>query len=156
MFGNKIGTDKDGGGPGLGNGHHGIWIRTTSDASWEPGSPEFWNTIAYNGWAGIAIEGSTSERNGIFGNSIHSNGHLGIDLGIDGVTANDAGDGDTGPNGLQNAPVIDQVISVDGQTHVAGLLSSAPNTDYQIQFYADAECDGSGSGEGRSIWARRR
>jgi hypothetical protein len=157
VFGNKIGTDKDGGGPGLGNGHHGIWIQSTSDALVGTGVPANWNTIAYNGWAGIAIEGATSGRNRIFGNSIHSNGHLGIDLGTDGVTANDEAeqDADSGPNGLQNAPRIVQVITVNGQTQVFGSLSSAPNTDYVIQFYADAGCDESGSGEGAEFLALR-
>ena len=37
--------------------------------------------------------------------SIHSNGGLGIDLSANGVTPNDPGDGDAGPNDLLNFPL---------------------------------------------------
>ncbi len=47
----------------------------------------------------------------ISGNAIYANGGIGINLvggteDAQGVTANDPGDGDTGPNYLQNYPVI--------------------------------------------------
>ena len=44
--------------------------------------------------------------NSVMSNSIHTSSTLGINLGIDGVSANDAGDGDTGANNLQNYPVL--------------------------------------------------
>ena len=50
------------------------------------------NVIAFNGGPGIAIAAGLAHR--ISSNSIHSNGGLGIDLGNNGVTPNDAGDGD--------------------------------------------------------------
>ena len=66
------------------------------------------NKIYSNGGAGIAIIGGTS--NLISQNSIYANGTdgdaLGIDLNDDGVTLNDLGDGDSGPNGLLNFPLI--------------------------------------------------
>ena len=56
--------------------------------------------------SGIEIEGNSSQ-NAILGNSIHANaGGLGIDLGANGVTANDSNDNDNGPNDLQNFPVL--------------------------------------------------
>jgi hypothetical protein len=63
------------------------------------------NLIAFNENLGISL-GQNAINNAILGNSIHSNIGLGIDFGSDGVTPNDLGDGDTGPNKLQNFPVL--------------------------------------------------
>jgi hypothetical protein len=79
------------------------------------------NTIAFNSSLGVALVGSpfsAGTGNAIVGNSIFSNGGLGIDLGEDGVTANDHCDPDTGPNSLQNYPVATNVTSVDGTTTI--------------------------------------
>lgn len=80
------------------------------------------NTIAFSngtnaGHDGITITG-TSTGNAILGNSIHSikGTGLGIDLGPDGVTGNDAGDGDTGPNNLQNFPELNPITIISGNT----------------------------------------
>ena len=76
------------------------------------------NTIAFNAGAGIVIENSLA--NPIQRNSIFANVGLGIDLGADGVTPNDAGDGDSGPNDLQNFPVLISVSSNGGITRSHG------------------------------------
>jgi hypothetical protein len=47
-------------------------------------------------------------------NAVRDNGNLGIDLLDDGITANDAGDGDSGPNNLQNKP---EIISIANPMH---------------------------------------
>ena len=64
------------------------------------------NTIAYNAGSGISLENLSisSTGNRISHNAIFSNGGLGIDLGGDGVTANDDCDGENGVNTLQNYP----------------------------------------------------
>ncbi|HMO56236.1 MAG TPA: right-handed parallel beta-helix repeat-containing protein [Roseiflexaceae bacterium] len=110
-------------------------------------TPADTNQITNNGGAGVAIIGAAATQNQVRGNAIDHNGGLGIDLGNDGVTANDAGDADSGPNGLQNFPSVNanEVLTV---TTFSGTLESLPNTSYAIDFYAGAACDPSGNGEG--------
>ena len=64
------------------------------------------NTIANNGGDGVTVVSNGATGNRIEKNSIHDNVGLGIDLGDDGVTANDNDDSDSGPNNLQNYPTI--------------------------------------------------
>src|SRR5262249_36557787 len=71
-----------------------------------------------------------------------------IDLGTTGVTANDDSDPDTGPNNLQNFPVITSVISSANSMTIQGSLKSIPNTTFQIDFFSNAAVDPSGNGEG--------
>ena len=104
------------------------------------------NVIAYNGgWAGIAVvhSGITIRGNSIFDNPGDAPGNgLGIDLltaGL-GVTLNDAGDADTGPNGGQNFPVITSVTYGGASTTVAGTLNSTAATSFDLDFYADPVC----------------
>jgi hypothetical protein len=83
----------------------------------------------------------------VLGNSIFNNTQLGIDLSPNGVTPNDAGDPDPGPNKLQNFPVITAVST----TTISGTLDSLPaNSTYpvRLEFFANTACDPSGNGEG--------
>ena len=93
--------------------------------------------------AGIRVLGGAG--NTFTRNSITNNGALGIDLGTDGVTANDAGDADTGPNNLQNSPVL-----ISAGSAIKGRLNSIPNAIHTLEFYANTACDLSGSGEGQT------
>jgi len=86
--------------------------------------------------------------NTILGNSIYSNGANGIDLNNDGVTANDAGDGDPGPNSLQNYPVLASATGSPSSITISGTLNSTPGRTFRIEFFANAVADGSGYGEG--------
>jgi len=64
---------------------------------------------------GIEVVGAVS-GNTFSKNLIYNSGGLEIDLGVDGVTANDAGDGDTGPNNLVNFPEIDSIFANGAST----------------------------------------
>ncbi len=106
--------------------------------------------IAFNSGKGVLELSDDSLINQVdFGEvSIDSNGDLGIDLGDDGVTENDSGDADTGPNARQNFPVISAAAINGPQTTVSGDLNSISSTSYRIDIYASAACDPSGNGEG--------
>jgi hypothetical protein len=103
------------------------------------------NFINGNGGDGIFIDSGLNNR--IKTNSISNNAGLGVDLGADGVTANDAGDADTGANNLQNFPVVTAAMMRETQAVLNGTLNSAPNQTYTIQFFASDACDASGYGE---------
>jgi hypothetical protein len=87
-------------------------------------------------------------NNPLLSNAIFSNGGLGIDLGNDGVTPNDACDADTGGNGLLNFPILTAVASSSSGTTVQGQLNSTPGTLFLLQFFSSAVPDPSGFGEG--------
>jgi hypothetical protein len=153
VSGNFIGTDITGTTP-LGNGQSGIAIRLFSTGNTIGGEAGLSNVIACNGGAGVVIGrdlSDTSAGNRISGNSIHDNGGLGIDLGSDGVTANDPGDGDTGPNTLQNYPALSSVVSDGISTRIQGTLDSLPSATFSIEFFSSPSCDSSGYGEGQTF-----
>jgi len=106
------------------------------------------NVVAFNVHKGVVVFSGTGNR--IAGNSIHDNGDLGIDLGDDGITPNDPGDGDTGPNNLQNFPVLNLASISAGNVMVSGTLNSTPNTTFRVELFASAACDSSGYGEGQA------
>ncbi|NJK37403.1 MAG: hypothetical protein HC920_06335 [Oscillatoriales cyanobacterium SM2_3_0] len=66
-----------------------------------------------------------------------------IDLGGDGITANDLLDGDTGPNNLQNTPILQTAIigstnlNPQQNIQVTGILNSTPNGVFTIQLFAN-------------------
>jgi beta-lactamase superfamily II metal-dependent hydrolase len=144
--GNYIGTDITGTAD-LGNSWNGVLISGASSNTIGGTAAGAGNTIAFNGGDGVFVESGTA--NLIDRNSIHSNTGLGIDLDPDGVTANDAGDGDTGANNLQNFPVLTSVSS--GSTFIEGTLNSTPDTEFRLEFFANVACDPSGFGEGETF-----
>jgi hypothetical protein len=159
IYGNRIGTDADGNrsNGALGNAGHGVLV--SNSATIRIGSSSRGNTIAFNGGSGVAVEAgdgpaSNTRSVTISGNSIFSNGRLGIDLvspadGATGVTPNDGpADADTGPNGLQNFPVIQAAEQVEGGTRVTFTLAGGtPET--RVEFFASPVPDPSGFGEGQ-------
>lgn len=105
------------------------------------------NTIAFNNGSGVAI--ATSGRNAIYQNKTYGNGGLGIDLGNDGVTPNDPCDAETGPNNLQNYPVLKSVTNTDGNVNITGTLNSLANSTFRLEFFRNDAVDPSGFGEGQ-------
>ncbi|MEQ1829122.1 MAG: DUF4347 domain-containing protein, partial [Pirellula sp.] len=93
------------------------------------------NTIAGNTGDGIIVNNTSVS---ILGNSIWGNSQLGIDLGNNGVTANDSGDGDSGANGLQNFPVLTGAFTNSSGTFaVSGNINSTANTNFRVEFYSN-------------------
>lgn len=143
VWGNLIGTTKSGG--ALGNGGAGVSIIDGSDNSIgiDINGDGEGNTIAFNTGVGVSVKTLTAAPtigNIIRRNSIHDNGGLGIDLGGDGVTANDPGDVDpltgSAPNNLQNFPENLVVAkAADGTVYVNGDLNSAATKTYKIDLY---------------------
>lgn len=121
------------------------------------------NTIAFCGkdrsvsGGGILAEGGG--RNRFTANRIFANAALGIDLAGThpqnasvsraGVTPNDVGDTDSGPNTLQNYPLFTSVAFANGNATVKGTLNSAANGEYRLEFFASESVDDSGFGEGQ-------
>ena len=150
------------------NGLDGIYVGPTS------GTALHANIIENNGGSGIHLHGTTSvimdngqinrnKGNGIrldantsavsiAVSGIYGNGGLGIDLNADGVTANDSRDSDSGPNGLQNFPVIISAVPTATLIPVLGTLNSTPNTTFVLDFYTSPAADPSNYGEGEK-WA---
>jgi hypothetical protein len=107
------------------------------------------NTIAFNRGAGVNVVSGRGVL--MLSNIIFSNGRIGIDLEDNGVTTNDAGDGDTGANNRQNFPVITAVTS----TSIQGTINSNANQPIRIEIFSSATCDASGFGEGMTLLGTR-
>jgi Putative Ig domain len=150
--GNFIGTDFTGT-AAIPNGGPGIRLQSPGNFIGGTGAGEG-NLISGNSGSGVEVVSGTN--NPIRGNAIFANGGLGIDLkgGVEdgfGVTANDPGDFDGGPNLLQNYPVITAATSSAGVTTVTGTLNSTPNSVFTLDFYASSAPDPSGFGEGQLL-----
>lgn len=178
--GNFIGVGADGA-TAVGNRLHGVALRGNGGLGVQDNSiggtlAGAGNTIANNGSAGVAVFGDPlsirqNTGNAILGNSIFNNGLSspatipGIDLvgtgsypTDDGVTANDSGlmpadpdDADSGPNLLQNFPVLTSATSGMLGTTIMGTLNSSTQTTYRIEFFASPTVSATGFGEGQKF-----
>lgn len=161
VVGNLIGTDASGLAP-LGNGYMGIRLVGCPPLA-AANNLIARNVIAYNGKGdyrdinggeGVAILQCAGNR--ILFNSIHDNDRLGIDLLDDffgGVSPNDPGDVDIGPNNFQNFPVLSLAVvsGVTGRAVVRGVQDSNVGSGAnELQFFL-ADGDPSGYGEGKAF-----
>jgi CSLREA domain-containing protein len=142
VLGNLIGTKKDGT-TALGNSQNGVTFfrgpNTLGDDT-AGGS----NVIAFSGQNGVVSLNIGSYGNAFLRNSIFSNGELGIDLGGNGRTPNDAGDIDDGPNHFQNFPVVSSAQTVGATTTIEAKLNSTPSTTFVVRFYSNPPDDNEG------------
>jgi CSLREA domain-containing protein len=142
VLGNLIGTDRTGT-KDLGNNGGGVFISGSADNAIGGATSAGTNTIAFNEEGVMVVSGTDSNSlNGsrILRNSIFSNDSLGIDLltnGFSGVTPNDPGDGDLGPNRQQNFPDLASARTVSGKTTISGELNSSRNETFMIRFYSN-------------------
>jgi parallel beta-helix repeat protein len=131
------------------------------------GTPDNANTISGNRFLGVHVD-DRGVNNLIAINRIFDNQELGINLtekpslesGISlgfysSVTPNDlAPDADEGGNQLQNFPILERADRTDGGlVALKGRFTSAADTTYRIDVYANAERDSSGHGEGQAHMA---
>jgi fibronectin-binding autotransporter adhesin len=151
---NAIGTDLTGT-LDLGNATRGIEI-----ANGAANTQITQNVIAFNDSDGVRMLATAGAGSQISSNSFFSNGGLGINLvsatdNAAGVTPNDHLDADSGPNSLQNAPVITRAVASGSGTDITYQLHSTPNTFFLVQFYRSPSADPSGYGEGKAVFVQR-
>ena len=146
VVGNFIGTDHSGT-QKLGN-YQGIHVYDGSNNTIGGTVAGARNVISASQLYGVGVSGDTATGNRILSNSIFSNAGLGIDLGADGITPNDPDDADTGPNYLQNFPVLSSAKKgAAGKTTVRGTLDSTPGKNYTVQLFSNP----SGTDEGKRL-----
>ena len=157
--GNLIGTDSTGT-QDLGNNTDGVLINGGNNTvgGTAPGAP---NVIAFSGRSGVTVAGVVnSSRNRILSNSIYATAGSGINLiggteDANGRTANDPGDGDAGPNNLQNFPVLVSAIGSGGAISVTGTLNSNANGNFDIQFFSSPATAAPGFAEGKTYLGQK-
>ncbi|MCA9058952.1 MAG: hypothetical protein KDA85_10640, partial [Planctomycetaceae bacterium] len=145
--GNSIGTNAAGSATIANNGA-GVFVAVTGSGTRIGGTQAGeGNTIVDATGDGVYVGNVNNLNVSILGNSIKSSSDLGIDLGNNGVNANDFGDPDAGANNGQNFPVITDATSYSGNTAIAGSLNSNASATYRIEFFSAATGDASGHGE---------
>jgi CSLREA domain-containing protein len=145
LQGNLIGIAADGSSL-LGSQPSGV--RITASGNLVGGTSAGAGNVIAGGSTGVRVSGSAASVT-IEGNSIYANSQLGIDLSSDGVTANDAGDGDSGTNNLQNYPVPTFAGLTGSTLFLQGTLNSTPSRSFRIEFFMSDAPDPSGYGEGQ-------
>jgi hypothetical protein len=131
----------------LGNGGAGVVANATKVRIGNPSGGQ--NVIAYNLGDGIDIVDVNASVY-VSANSIHDNAGLGVSFrpGL-GPTPNDSLDDDSGPDGLQNYPLMTSAAVSGGSVTIAGALNSTPNTTFDIDLFGNDSCDKSGHGQGK-------
>ncbi len=147
--GNLIGTNAAGT-AGVPNADDGIEVQGGSANTIGGTGTGEGNRIAFNGDRGVLVSGGSGAA--ILGNTVDSNGSIGIDLGNNGVTANDGAKTSGGPNQLMDHPVITEARARGDQLTLKGHVGSAAGQSLfggvRVEFF-ESDNDPSGFGEGR-------
>ncbi|MGN6520118.1 MAG: choice-of-anchor Q domain-containing protein [Dokdonella sp.] len=116
------------------------------------------NFIVASSGPGVWISPSGGTGNSVLDNEFVSNGGLDIDLAAAGPSANQATNPATGPNALQNYPVLTSAARdfAHGIEVVTGTLDSAPNTTYRLDLYYGATCSANAAGRGLALYPLMR
>ena len=148
IYGNKIGVNAAGAGA-MPNGGPGVLIENVGNNSIGGGAANQGNVIMHNPAPGIRFTSIGEVTGNRFqGNSLQSN-QFGIDLGNDLLTYNDASDGDLGPNGFQNFPVLLGAESTGDTISFVVNFNSKSSRNYYLDFYWSPVCHATGYGEGQ-------
>jgi CSLREA domain-containing protein len=139
VFGNAIGAAADGS-PLHPNALGGVLLTDL------PGQVED-NVIVGNGGAAITVLGSDADVQ-LRRNATADNAGLGIDLAGDGVTPNDPGDGDGGPNQGLNFPTVLAATAFGSAAQIDVSFDGLPNVSVAVELFSSPICDPSGYGEG--------
>lgn len=149
--GNLIGLGADGTGS-LGNGNlsfnsgSGVFVNASNNTIGGTAAAAG-NSIAHNVSTGVIIAQPNNDGNSILGNSIFSNGRLGIDLWPGSVNSNDNDDIDnTEANNGQNYPGITSASVSGGNATISGTLNSNPNSSFRLEFFANESCNANVTG----------
>lgn len=104
---------------------------------------------------GIVVAGAATSGTNIQPNYLEQITGLPIDLNDDGITANDAGDGDSGANGLQNGAVITRAMTdADGATYAEMSYNGVANRTYRVDAYHTSTPNASGRGGATNFLGR--
>lgn len=143
--GNRIGHHADGSFSSFANNCQGVSLNNARNTTITE------NTIFGNGCQGVLISGDAATGNLVSNNSIYGNAGLAINLGLDGVTPNDPGDTDAGPNELQNFPVLESAKANPAKTKVKGFIDTPNPRAVAIEFYVNPAPHPSGHGDGEKL-----
>ena len=138
VAGNVIGRTADGAESRPNGVFGGVLLQDSAGGVVGGDAPGDANLIDGGVYPSIRAEGAGQLGTRFLGNLLRGTSHsLGIDLVPLAVTANDPGDADTGPNGLQNAPVVTRAR----RTAITGTIGAKPSTAARIQVFS-ASADG--------------
>lgn len=151
VHGNTVGQNLAGGTVPNGWGGVALWGGARSNQIGGVGTGAG-NVIAGNSSNGVLVMDTATTGNAVRRNAMSGNAGLGINLSggtqnSAGVTSNDAGDVDAGPNALLNYPVLSSAAN-SGTLVVQGTLSSVASTTYRVELFSSPTADPSTYGEG--------